>query len=82
MKHNKALGPDGFLVEFYQILWEIIKGNLMALFKDFHEGNLPLFRLSFGIIMLLPKQEDVTHIKQFRPICLLNVRLKIFTKYQ
>jgi hypothetical protein len=52
----------------------------MALFKDFHEGNLPLFSLNFGIITLLPKQEDVTHIKQFQPICLLNVSFKIFTK--
>jgi hypothetical protein len=52
----------------------------MALFKDFHEGNLPLFSLNFGIRTLLPKQEDVTHIKQFQPICLLNVSFKIFTK--
>jgi hypothetical protein len=72
MKHNKTLGPNDFPAEFYQMLWETIKGDLMALFKDFHE--------SFGIITLLPKQEDVTHIKQFHPICLLNVSFKIFTK--
>jgi hypothetical protein len=29
---------------------------------------------------LLPKQKEVTHINQFRPICLLNVSFKIFTK--
>jgi hypothetical protein len=29
---------------------------------------------------LLPKQKEVTHIKQFHPICLLNVSFKIFTK--
>jgi hypothetical protein len=80
MKHNKAPRPDGFPAEFYQIFWETIKGDLMALFKDFYEGNLPLFSLNFGIITLLPKQEDATHIPQFRPICLLNVSLKIFTK--
>jgi hypothetical protein len=52
----------------------------MALFKDFHDGNLPLFSLNFGIITLLPKQKDVIHIKQFRPIFLLNISFKIFTK--
>jgi hypothetical protein len=56
MRQNKAPGPDGFPVVFYQVFWEIIKGDLMALFKDFHEGRLPLFILNFGIITLLRKQ--------------------------
>jgi hypothetical protein len=52
----------------------------MALFKDFYENKLPLFSINFGIITLLPKQKEVSHIKQYRPICLLNVSFKIFTK--
>jgi hypothetical protein len=35
----------------------------MALFSEFHEDKLLLYRLNFSIITLLPKQEDVTHIK-------------------
>jgi hypothetical protein len=80
MKPNKAPGPDGFPAEFYQRFWEVIKYNLMALFKEFHEGTLPLFHLNYGVITLLPKQKESTNIKQFRPICLLNVSFKIFTK--
>jgi hypothetical protein len=56
------------------------EGDLMALFKDFQDGNLPLFRLNFGTIILLPKKEDAIQIQQYRPICLLNVSFKIFTK--
>jgi hypothetical protein len=52
----------------------------VALFKEFHEGTLPLFSLNFGIIMLLPKQQEATHIKHFCPICLLNISFKIFTR--
>jgi hypothetical protein len=52
----------------------------MALFKDFYEDKLPLFSLNFGIVTLLPKQKEESHIKQFHPICLLNVSFKIFTK--
>jgi hypothetical protein len=52
----------------------------MALFKDFYEDKLPLFSLNFEIIMLLPTQKEASHIKQFHPICLLNVSFKIFTK--
>jgi hypothetical protein len=74
MKHNKAPVPDSFLAEFYQIFWEIIKADLMALFKGFYEYKLPLFNLNFGIIL------EATHINQFCPICLLNVSFKIFIK--
>jgi hypothetical protein len=80
MKVNKSLGLDGFPAEFYQIFRDIIKGDLMALFKDFDEGKFPLFNLNFGIITLLPRQKEVTHIKQYHTICLLNVSFKIFTK--
>jgi hypothetical protein len=80
MKHNEASGPDGFQVEFYPVFWEIIKGDLMALFNDFHEGRLPLHSLNFGIITHLPKQQEATHIRQYHPICLLNISFKIFTK--
>jgi hypothetical protein len=52
----------------------------MALFKEFYHGTLPLFKLNFGIITQLLKHKDVTNIKQFRPIFLLNVSFKIFTK--
>jgi hypothetical protein len=32
MEHNKAPGPDGFPAKFYQVFWEIIKEDLLALF--------------------------------------------------
>jgi hypothetical protein len=80
MEHNKAPGPDGFPVEFYQSCWEIIKNDLMALFRKFHNGNLPLYSLNFGTIILLPKCREAAKIQQYMPICLLNVSFKIFTK--
>jgi hypothetical protein len=80
MEHNKASGPDGFPIEFYQACWEIIKNDLMALFQEFHNGDLPLYSLNFGTIILLPKCREAAKIQQYRPICLLNVSFKIFTK--
>jgi hypothetical protein len=80
MEHNKAPGSDGFPVEFYQVLWEIIKMDLMDLFHEFHKGDLPLFSLNFGIITLLPKEKEAKQIQQFKPICLLNESFKIVTK--
>ncbi|WVZ53561.1 hypothetical protein U9M48_004484, partial [Paspalum notatum var. saurae] len=80
MEHNKAPGPDGFPPEFYQVFWNVIKTDLMALFDEFHKGNLALNRLNFGNITLIPKVGDASKIQQYRPICLLNVSFKIFTK--
>jgi hypothetical protein len=80
MEHNKAPCPDGFLAEFYQACWDIIKDDLMALFIDFHQGTLPLHRLNFGTIILLPKCKEVMIVHQSRPIYLLNTSFKIFTK--
>jgi hypothetical protein len=52
----------------------------MALFIEFHSGTFLMYSLNFGTIILIPKcSEDIT-IQQCRPICLLNVSFKIFTK--
>jgi hypothetical protein len=80
MEHNKALGPDSFPAEFYQTLWDTIKGDLLDLFSFLHAGKLELFHLNFGEIILLPKVNEAESIQQYRRICLLNVSFKIFTK--
>ena len=80
MKNNKAPGPDGFPAEFHKKCWHIIKGDLLPLFNDLFSGQLQLFQLNFGTITLLPKKTEVVRIEQLRPICLLNVSFKIFTK--
>jgi mannosylglycoprotein endo-beta-mannosidase len=80
MEHNKAPGPDGFPAEFYQHFWETTKGDLMNMFHELHTGELPLFILNFGVINLIPKVKEANKIQQYRPICLLKVSFKIFTK--
>jgi len=52
----------------------------MQMFHDLHSGTLPLFSLNFGLITLILKVQEDNRIQQYRPICLLNVSFKIFTK--
>lgn len=80
MKSDSAPRPNGFGAHFFKVCWEIIKGNLMEMFKDWFNGNLDLQRLNYGVITLVPKTMEANCIKQYRPICLVYVEYKIFTK--
>jgi hypothetical protein len=73
MERSKAPGPDGFPAEFHQTFWDTIKLDLLAMFSSLHAGQLELFRLNFGEIILLPKVNEAERKQQYRPICLLTL---------
>jgi hypothetical protein len=52
----------------------------MAMVNDFYLDKLDIDKLNYGVITLLPKVSDANEVKQYRPICLLNVSFKIFTR--
>ena len=38
---DKALGPDGFSMAFWQFAWDFVKVDVMSFFRKFHKhGNL------------------------------------------
>jgi hypothetical protein len=80
MEKNKAVGPDGMPIEFFQSCWDIIKMDMLDLFNDFHQGKLDVKRINYGIITLLPKVKSAERIQQFMLICLLNCIYKWVTK--
>lgn len=59
MACNKAAGPDGFPVEFFQNCWSIIKFDVMNLFHAFHAHKVDLSRINYGSISLLPKDKSI-----------------------
>jgi hypothetical protein len=80
MHNESALGPNGFGASFFKKFWNLIKKDLSMMFSDFYAGKLDIQRLNFGVITLIPKIKEASDIRQYRPICLLNVDFKIFTK--
>lgn len=78
MKSGSAHGPDGFSAIFFKVFWNQV--ILLEILQDLREGSLDLFRLNYGILTLIPKVKGATNIRQYRPICLLNVVYKIITK--
>lgn len=80
MACNKAAGPDGFPVEFFQKCWDFIKQDIMNMFHAFHDNKIDLSRINYGSISLLPKWSDANVIQKYRLICLLPTLLKMITK--
>ena len=80
MHNESAPGPNGFGASFFKKFWNLIKEDLIMMFSDFYAGKLDIQRLNFGVITLIPKIKEASNIRQYRPICLLNVDFKIFTK--
>ena len=50
------------------------------MFDDFYAHKIDLRSINYGVITLLPKGDDADRIQKYRPICLLQVLFKIFTK--
>jgi hypothetical protein len=46
--------------------------------RNFQDNKLDLFRLNFATLTLIPKVEDASEMRNFRPISLLNYSFKIF----
>jgi hypothetical protein len=80
MKPNKATGPYGFNAEVCQKNRNLIKIDIKNIFDKFQAGDLDISRFNYGVVTLIPKGKDADCIKKYRPICLLNVIFKIFTK--
>jgi hypothetical protein len=62
------------------MFWHDLKGTLLDMLQDLRGGKLDLFRLNYGILTLIPTVKVAVNIRQYRPICLLNVIYKIITK--
>lgn len=81
LNSNRTPGSDGLTVEFYQKFWP----QLQTHFYSSIMHSLDIGKLSeeqrTGLITLIPKKGlDKTEISNWRPITLLNVDFKIYSK--
>jgi len=78
---NKAPGPDGFTGKFYKVCWPTIKTDIMAAISAVWSRKLGNFELlNSAFITLLPKKDDATNIRDYRPISLVHSFAKLVTK--
>lgn len=80
MSKDKAPGPDGFTMAFFSHCWEVIKDNVMEVFRFFHSNIC--FEKSFNatFIALIPKKKGASSLSDFRPISLIGSVYKLLAK--
>jgi hypothetical protein len=81
MPSDKASGPDGFTGRFYKVCWPTIKKDIMAAVAAVWRKDFRNFRaLNSAFVILLPKIENPSNAKEFRPISLIHSFAKLITK--
>lgn len=80
MNPDKSPGPDGMSAAFYRQHWETIKPGVFSFVNQFFERNYLDPKVNQTNICLLPKIENPSTIKDYRPISLANVAYKIISK--
>ena len=80
MNGDKAPSPDGLTVAFWQRCWEIVKEDVLDMFKEFHEHNSFIKSLNHTFLVLLPKKGGVEDLGDYRPISLLGGLYKLLVK--
>ncbi len=75
----KAPGIDGFPEEFYKHVWNVIKEDVLEVFKEsFEEKELPTSSKR-ALLSLLPKKGDLD-LENCRPVALLCTDYTILAK--
>ena len=72
MAGDKAPGPDGFTMAFYQACWSVVKEDVMRVMHYFHQHGTFARSLNATFVVLIPKKAGATEVKDFRPISLVG----------
>ena len=79
---DKAPGLDDFTIDFFQKCWNVVKGDIVWLFHNFHHREMFERSLNPAFISLIPKKKSrgCGVQKDFRPISLIGSVYKILAK--
>lgn len=80
MQNGKALGPNGFNVDFFKACWNIVKQDILNVVEDSRLNITILKVLNTSFISFIPKQDIAQTLDKFRPIFLCNLVYKIISK--
>ncbi|XP_056691836.1 uncharacterized protein [Spinacia oleracea] len=77
---NKAPGLDGFNSLFFLKAWEIVKADVYEAVREFFRTGVMLKQVNNTSVTLVPKIQNASCVKDFRPIACCSVVYKIISK--
>ena len=81
LPNNKTPGSDGISTEFYKFFWPDVKDIVTDSIHYALDNKQLSIDQKRGILTLIPKKDkDLRHLKNWRPLSLLNTDYKILTK--
>ena len=80
MSGDKAPGPNGFTATFWQCNWDIVKKDILSLFREFHAKGRFVRSLNTTFLVLVPKKVGAKDLKDYRPISLVGSLYKWIAK--
>ena len=80
MSWDKDSGPDGFTTTFWRCNWDIVKEDILSLFREFHANGRFVQSLNTTILVLVPKKVSSEDLKDYRPISLVGSLYKWIAK--
>lgn len=73
MPGSKAPGPDGYIVEFYKVVWLIVGTDFITAVQSFFLYGLMPKIVNAIILSLAPMTDDVQRITDYRLIAYYNL---------
>ena len=77
MEGDKALSPNGFSMAFFHHCRRVVERDVLAVFEEFYQHCKFEKSLNATFIALIPKKNDASNIRDFRPISLVGSLYKI-----
>ncbi|CAL1375754.1 unnamed protein product [Linum trigynum] len=77
---DKAPGPDGFTLRFFQKAWNVIKHDILRAADEFFLTGFIPDSVAHSFICLVPKKTAPEEVGDFRPISLVGSLNKILSK--
>jgi hypothetical protein len=75
LQGDKAPGLDGFTMVFFQKCWSVIEEDVMGFFAEVHTHFKFEKSLNASFIALIPKKQNTSNIRDFRPISLIGTSI-------